>query len=333
MPEPDLPTSPTRSAAPIERLTSWSAVTAASPRPCTTVTERQTASSACAAAVLTGAPTVAQLDDPVGRASDPRGVSDHDDGALEFRAQLRERVEHEPLVGGVELTGRLVCEHEWRAARGRGGDRDPLLLATGQRAGSLPAAPPESERIERGLSGGARIRVARELQRDSHVLTRRQAGPQVVSLEHERDLPGAVPRKPDFVEQPERVLAGADFTGRGLVERRRQRQHRALAAAGGAEHGDQLATLDAELQAAQRNGLDRARPKDLENVVELQCRPGDLLLGQLRLDVQAPDLVGGTQGVQCQLKLLIILRYASTLSTPLAVPRSTVARLPPPASS
>ena len=40
-------------------------------------------------------------------------------------------------------------------------------------------------------------------------------------------------------------------------------------------------------------------------------------LGQLGLDVQALDLAGGSRA-QCQLKLLIIFRYASTLSTPLA---------------
>jgi hypothetical protein len=54
-------------------------------------------------------------------------------------------------------------------------------------------------------------------------------------------------------------------------------KHRALARAGWAEKSDDLALLDPQIEPPQRNGLRRARPVDLEDVVEFERAERDLL--------------------------------------------------------
>src|SRR5207237_9557904 len=98
-----------------------------------------------------------------------------------------------------------------------------------------------------------------------------------------------------------------------------QVQCRALARARRPEQRDELARLDARVEAAQRDRLRRARSEDLEDVVVFERSEHDRIV-PLRLAIEAP---------QRHVKLSIINRYASTLSTPRGVPRSTTARLPP----
>ena len=187
------------------------------------------------------------------------------------------------------------------AAGVRRRDRHPLLLAAGQRAGSVPrprAKAERSERVVRSATGSSRP-ASRSAGGD--VLPRRQRRPQVVALEHERYLARAVGRELVVVEPLERALADPHLARRRLVERRRQRQHRALAAPGRPEHGDQLAALHAQLEAPQRDRLDRPRAVDLEHVVELERRPVELLGVGLGFPPQARDF-------HRQVKLWIIIR-------------------------
>ena len=70
----------------------------------------------------------------------PLVVADqHERGARRRAGRGRERVVDELRVLGVELTARLVGEHQGRPVRKGGGDGDPLRLAPGQR-GHLAAA-------------------------------------------------------------------------------------------------------------------------------------------------------------------------------------------------
>ena len=110
-----------------------------------------------------------------------------------------------PLVGGVELAGRLVGEHERRSARVRRGDRHPLLLAAGQRARAVRAAISEAERGQRGIGGAAWIWVSGQADRRCDVLARRQRRPQVVALEHERELARPVGGQLALVESLKRA--------------------------------------------------------------------------------------------------------------------------------
>ena len=63
------------------------------------------------------------------------------------------------------------------------------------------------------------------------------------------------------------LLTDAHLARGRLVERAGEREHRALAAARRPEHRHQLAGLDPQLEAPQRDGLDRPRAEDLEHVV------------------------------------------------------------------
>ena len=94
---------------------------------------------------------VSNLNHAVDRIGDARRVRDHDDGAAELVAQSLQRPQNDLLVAPVELRGRLVCEYERRLPRGRGRDRESLLLAAGQRAGTLSGAALQVEGLERSL--------------------------------------------------------------------------------------------------------------------------------------------------------------------------------------
>ena len=107
---------------------------------------------------------------------------------------------------------------------------------------------------------------------------RGQRRPQIVPLQHDRYLLCAVLGERGFVQQPQRSPGDPHLAGRWLIERGRQREHRALAAAGGAQHRGQLAALDSQIQSPQRHGLDRPRAEDLEDVIEPQRRPSELML-------------------------------------------------------
>ena len=74
-----------------------------------------------------------------------------------------------------------------------------------------------------------------------------------------------------------------------MVEAGREVQHCALAGPGGAEHGDELARLDSQVEAAQRDRLGRPRAVDPEDVAQLERTPRDLFL-DLGLAIEAAYL-------------------------------------------
>ena len=187
----------------------------------------------------------------------------------------------------------------------------------------VSSARPETKRLERVVRRRGWVAVSRELERDHHVAPGAERRPQVGALQDERDATGTEPGAIVLAQQGKGLTVRPDLAGRRSVEGRREREHRALAAARGAEHRDQLAPLHREFEASERDGLDRPGAEDLEHVVELECRPVDRARRPFGFDVQANRLGGDAGLAHCQRKLLLIIRYASTLSTPFAVPRST----------
>src|SRR5437879_3890240 len=118
----------------------------------------------------------------------------------------------------------------------------------------------------------------------------RERGPQVVGLEDDGDVGGAVAGEVGLRKARQRASEGADLTRGRLVEPRGEREEGALAAAGRPEHSDELGALDSQVEAAQRDGLDRAGAIDLEDVEALEGGPLDRLGDLLRLLVEAADL-------------------------------------------
>ena len=86
-----------------------------------------------------------------------------------------------------------------------------------------------------------------------------------------------------------------------------------------AKQGNDLSALDAKVEPAESHRLNRPRPEQLEHIVELERRPLQLVGRSHRLPVEA---------LYRHRKLWLIIRNASTLSTPFGAPRSTIARLP-----
>src|SRR5262249_44691579 len=151
------------------------------------------------------------------------------------------------------------------------------------------------------------------------VFTRAQLAPQVAALEDDSDVTSAMAGQFGLVQLPERATRHPHLARRRVLQCRRQLKSCALARTGWAVQRDQFPDPDLQIEASQRNRLGRSGSVDLEDVVKLE-RPEHKLTTRLRLAVEAPYL---------HRKLLIIKRYASTLSTPTGVPRSTTARRPP----
>src|SRR5581483_1099826 len=80
-----------------------------------------------------------------GRLCDLQRVRDGDDGALVLVAEPPQRLDYGPLVRLVELSGRLVGQHERRAAGGRRRDGDSLLLAARELRGVVVGATFQAE--------------------------------------------------------------------------------------------------------------------------------------------------------------------------------------------
>src|SRR5262249_38342585 len=154
----------------------------------------------------------------VGGGGESRGVRDGHYGGAFLALKLPEAGEDARLVVDVELSRRLVREHERRRPRGCGGDSRALLLASRQRAPPVPPSVREPDQRQRRLGGGPRPPRAGELHRGRHVLLRRQELQEVVALEDKRHLPTPVARELGLVEPVERRAERADLAGGRLVE-------------------------------------------------------------------------------------------------------------------
>ena len=151
----------------------------------------------------------------------------------------------------------------------------------------------------------------------------------VPALEDDAD-----PRSPDarslgFVG-PGQVDAGHDHaTRRRSIRAGEKLEEGRLAGARAAHDGHELAPRDRQVDAAQRDRLDIGLAKDPDDIPELDDRRGPWF-GD-RWFAGRPLASGGqAAGRQAHLKLWIIWRKASTLSTPSGVERLMIASPPGP---
>jgi hypothetical protein len=152
----------------------------------------------------------------------------------------------------------------------------------------MGAARLQPERPERAAGAPFGVVHARHAQRDRDVLLRRQRGPEVVALEHDGQVACPVAGQLVLVQAAQRAPERAHLARRRLVQPGGQAHEGGLAGARRPEHGNQLAGLDAQVQASEGDGLDRARAVDLEDVVELERGPFDVRVALLGLEVEAP---------------------------------------------
>ena len=162
---------------------------------------------------------------------------------------------HDTLaVDGVQRPGWLVGEQEPPVADDGAGDRDPLTLTTRQLVRVVPGTVGQAQLLEGGHRHHARRpgTGAVELQRQRHVLGRRQSGQQVEVLEHVADRPAPQPGPIVARHRRDVLSVDEDVTGRGLLEGPGDRQQRALARSARTHDRDQLAGVDCEVDIPHR---------------------------------------------------------------------------------
>jgi hypothetical protein len=144
-----------------------------------------------------------------------------------------------------------VEQEHLRLHHERPGERDPLLLATGELPRLARLELGEPDKLER-LAGTPSPRSTREpalLEPVRDVIEHRQMGEEGVGLEHRVD--GAPVRR-----QPNDVLVGdEDLTLVGAIEAGDEPEGRRLAAAGRAEEREELAVAHGQVDRVDRDDL------------------------------------------------------------------------------
>ena len=149
---------------------------------------------------------------------------------------------------GVERGERLVEQQDLRLDGERAGEGDALLLAARELIGIAVGELRQLDELEHLLDAGIDLGGAamRHLEAEGDVVAHRHVGEQRIGLEHHADL--ALMRL-----QVGHVLAiDADRAARRGLEAGDHAQDRRLAAAGRAEQGQELASLDLEVGALHR---------------------------------------------------------------------------------
>ena len=146
----------------------------------------------------------------------------------------------------VERAERLVEQQQGRPVDDRAGERDALLLATGELRGAAAGEVVELDQAQRLVGLRRRIFDLAPAQAEGDVFEDRHVREQRVALEHRvhralvRLLVGDV------------LAADQDAAGRRLLEPGHQAQRRGLAAAGRAEQGEERPGRDHQVQVFDR---------------------------------------------------------------------------------
>src|SRR5581483_5640838 len=226
---------------------------------------------------------------------DERVVREDDDRHAELAVERSQRLEELARAVGVELARRLVREQHGRIVRQRDGDGDPLLLAAGERFRPVAGAVSEADDLEQLPRARPALRAIDALQRHGQldVLDRRQVRKEVPRglLPDETDDSPAVERALALGEIRERQPAHLHAAGSGGVDSAEDVLQRRLPAPGGADERDQLARVDDEVEALERDDLEVGDLVDLDDVVAEDRRRGS--------HVSAPPRSGGRGSGPC----------------------------------
>src|SRR5580704_2753347 len=170
---------------------------------------------------------VADLDCPARVRRHLGVVGDHQD-RVTGRVELVEQFHQRGGVARVQVSGRLVAQHQARPVHQRPRYRDPLALATGQRGRQRVQPVPEADRAQ-CLGRRPQPRTSRRLVvhlGEQHVLHRRPVGQQVERLKHD-PYPASAQRGPVPVAQLRGVDAVQQVAALGRrVEQAEQVQQR-----------------------------------------------------------------------------------------------------------
>jgi len=207
-------------------------------------------------------PAIGEVDHPVGNGSNADVVGDHRRGGAELLVAALDRLQHDDPGLAVQGAGRLITQQHLGPLGDGPGDGDPLLFAAGELGREMVHAVLQLDQRQRRLRGQ---RVGGDLGHQADVLARRQAGYQVVELEHEADVVAAVPGQAGVV-QGGQLLRTEEHPAVGRqVETAQDVQKGRLAAARRAQHHHQFAGIELHVDATQRMHRDLAAAIDLDN--------------------------------------------------------------------
>ncbi len=193
-------------------------------------------------------------------------VGHQHDGLAGAAPDLKQRVLHRFAGQRVKRAERLVHQQQLRVVDQRAADRDALLHAAGQLARVFVLEAGEAGHGQQFAGAGAVVGLAvtEHLHRQQHVVDHRAPGRQGRCLEHHAHG-GLRPRDFRAVDQ--------DAAGAGIGHAEHDLQQRALAAAAGADDGDELAARRAQIDLGQRRDLALARGVGLAEPADLEMRP------------------------------------------------------------
>src|SRR5438105_2103780 len=158
----------------------------------------------------------------------------------------------------VQIAGRLVGEQKRRRGRERAGDRDSLLLASGDLVWAMALKAAKVELIHQradavldvapgqARSGEPKWPVVAQAQRQRDVLSSRESRQKIERLEDKADVIAAERRPHRVVEAVQIDPADADGAGVRRFEATEDVEQRALAASARSHDRDELAAPDGE---------------------------------------------------------------------------------------
>ena len=223
-------------------------------------------------------------DDAAGAHLEQRAVVRREEHGRPGLVDLLEEAEDVDRELRVEVAGGLVGEDERRLADDGARDGDALLLAAGEDARRILAAPREPDALERLADARAdeALRQPEHLERDGDVLVDAPRRDELEVLEDDAEV---APQERDGVVAQARDVA-AEEEDAAVVDRLgavEQAQQRRLARAARARDEDELAALDDEVHPAQDG---RALPVRLVDVLEDEDGPLRGLAGEARSRAQ-----------------------------------------------
>jgi len=208
-------------------------------------------------------PAVEEVDDAVGVAGVALGVGDHHDGGA-LLVELGEQVHHLLAVLGVEVTGGLVGEDELGIGDHGASDGDTLLLTARELLREVLGTVRDGHPFHHGRDpllalGSTDFHV---LERQLDVLIDVQLVDEVEALEYEADIALAKLGALAFFQLSHLLTEQLVGAARGVVQEAEDVEQRGFAAARRPHHGHELAALNFERDAVQREGLDFFRAED-----------------------------------------------------------------------
>jgi hypothetical protein len=192
---------------------------------------------------------VAQDDAAAGIVGEHGVVGDEDEGGAFDAVEFEQKLENVSAVGGVEVAGGLVGEHDGRVQDEGAGEGDALLLAAGELDGVMIHAVTEADAGEELAGAREAIAGGVEFVREEDVFERGERGDELIGLEDEADGLAADLGELVLGEIADCGPVEMDVAGGGRVKAGEEAQERGLAAAGRAHDGDELAPGDGEVEA------------------------------------------------------------------------------------